>query len=223
MTNIEFIDMLKTAVDCKTLYVYGCFGAPMNEKNKKRYSTNRTYNKQKDRQAKILSSTDDTFGFDCVCLIKGVLWGWCADKTEVYGGALYDSNGVPDTTIDTLFNKYCTNQSKDFSKIEIGEMLYMDGHCGVYIGDGYAIESAPIWEDGVQITEVWNIKKTNSKGRKWISHGKLNAVDYIEKPIVKKELSVILNQNITDDEISAIDNSLNSIGFNVKFLSERGR
>lgn len=44
----------------------------------------------------INAASADTFGFDCVCLIKGVLWGWHGDKNAVYGGATYTSNGVPD-------------------------------------------------------------------------------------------------------------------------------
>ena len=80
----------------KTLYVMGCFGAPMNSKNKERYCRNHSYNRQTERTVKIKAATADTFGFDCVCLIKGVLWGWRGDKNAIYGGATYASNGVPD-------------------------------------------------------------------------------------------------------------------------------
>ena len=32
------------------------------------------------------------YGFDCVNLIKGVLWGWSGDASKTYGGAAYKSN-----------------------------------------------------------------------------------------------------------------------------------
>ena len=76
-TNIDLANRLRVvATEYKTLYVMGCFGAPMTQKNKDRYCTNHSYNEQAARTAMIKSATEDTFGFDCVCLIKGILWGW---------------------------------------------------------------------------------------------------------------------------------------------------
>ena len=37
----------------------------------------------------INSASSDTFGFDCVCLIKGILWGWNGNLNHVYGGATF--------------------------------------------------------------------------------------------------------------------------------------
>ena len=88
MTNIELANKLKDiAKNYKTLYVMGCFGAPMTASNKKRYTQNHSYNRQPARTAMINAASADTFGFDCVCLIKGVLWGWSGDKNAIYGGA----------------------------------------------------------------------------------------------------------------------------------------
>ena len=50
----------------KTLYVMGCFGAPMTAANKTRYTQNHSYNKAAARTAMIMAASDDTFGFDCV-------------------------------------------------------------------------------------------------------------------------------------------------------------
>ncbi len=80
----EFVDKLvNIARNYKTLYVMGCFGAPMTEANKRRYTQNHPYNKQAARTAMINAASADTFGFDCVCLIKGVLWGWNGDATAL--------------------------------------------------------------------------------------------------------------------------------------------
>ena len=45
-TATELANMCKKiATEYKTLYVMGCFGAPMTPKNKERYCTNHSYNK----------------------------------------------------------------------------------------------------------------------------------------------------------------------------------
>ncbi len=166
------------AQNYKTLYVMGCFGAPMTESNKQRYINHHSYNRRYDRKPMIMAATADTFGFDCVCLIKALLWGWDANKYSVYGGAKYNTNGVPDIDADSMI-RVCTAVSNDFASIQVGEVVWMQGHIGVYIGNGLAVECSPKWKNGVQITAVTNIgKKTGYNGRKWTSHGKLPYVSY---------------------------------------------
>lgn len=182
-----FVKKLKDIVDnYKTLYIMGCFGAPMNTKNKSRYTKNYAYNKKTARKNKINKASSDTFGFDCVCLIKGILWGWNGDNTKTYGGAKYGSNKVPDTNANGLFNNYCTNKSSDFNKIEVGSIVWMNGHVGVYVGDNKVVECTPIWNDGVQYTNLANIKKsTTLPNRKWSKHGKLKFIEYPAKEVIK--------------------------------------
>lgn len=162
----------------KTLYVMGCFGAPMSDGNKARYTQNHSYNKKSARTKLINAASADTFGFDCVNLIKGLLWGWSGDTGKTYGGAKYASNNVPDTNADGMI-QLCKEVSTNFSKIEVGEAVWLKGHIGVYIGDGLAVESTPAWKNCVQVTAVHNIgKKSGYKGRKWTKHGKLPFVSY---------------------------------------------
>lgn len=176
MTNIEFVKKVTNiANNYKTLYVMGCFGAPMTASNKERYCQHTAYNQQSTRQKLIRAATADTFGFDCVCLIKGVLWGWNGDKSATYGGAKYASNGVPDIGADAMITK-CSGVSTDFSKIIPGEAVWMSGHIGVYIGDGKVVECTPAWDNCVQITKLGT--KTEYKTRKWTKHGKLPWVSY---------------------------------------------
>lgn len=170
--------LISIAKEYKTLYILGCFGAPMTEKNKKRYTSNYSYNKTAERKAMIMSASEDTFGFDCVCLIKGVLWGWCGDATKVYGGASYKANDVPDINANTMIAK-CTDVSSDFTTIVPGEIVWMSGHCGVYIGNGLAVECTPKWDNCVQITAVGNIgSKAGYNTRTWKKHGFCPWVDY---------------------------------------------
>ncbi len=178
MTNIELANKLRDiAKNYKTLYVMGCFGAPMTASNKKRYTQNHSYNRQAARTAMINAASADTFGFDCVCLIKGVLWGWKGDKNAVYGGASYACNGVPDIGADTMIT-VCKNVSTDFSKIEIGEAVWMEGHIGVYVGDGLAVECTPRWDNKVQITAC-NRSVSGYNRRNWTKHGRLPYVTYV--------------------------------------------
>ncbi len=191
MQSKDFVKRLvDIATNYKTLYILGCFGAPMNAKNKARYTKNNAYNKE--RAEMIKNATADTFGFDCVCLIKGVLWGWNGDKTKTYGGGTYASNGVPDVSDSGMLN-YCDNVTTDFSRIEAGEFLYMNGHCGVYIGNGLAVECSPKWANKVQITAVGNIgKKEGYNTRTWLKHGKLQFIDYAEtKPEEKPKRKTV--------------------------------
>ena len=173
----EFVNKLKDlATNYKTLYILGCFGAPMTRKNKTRYENNKDYNKK--RKDIIEKATVDTFGFDCVCMVKGLLWGWCGDISKTYGGATYRSNGVPDVGAEGMI-QLCKDVSKNFSNIQKGEFLWMEGHCGVYIGDGLAIECTPKWDNKVQFSGVSNVNGNyKNHNRKWIKHGKLPWIDY---------------------------------------------
>lgn len=177
MDNKEFVNRLvDIAKNYKTLYVMGCFGSPMNEANKERFCKNHSYNTQAVRQKMIKSATSDTFGFDCVCLMKAVLWGWNGNKNHTHGGAKYDTNGVPDVSADGMIAK-CTNLSTDFNNIEVGEAVWCKGHIGVYIGDGLAVECTPSWDNGVQITAC-NRNVSGYNRRNWTKHGKLPYITY---------------------------------------------
>lgn len=181
MLSKIFIEKLyDIATNYKTLYVMGCFGAPLNEKNKTLFieKYHWGYNNKQSRIKMIKNATSDTFGFDCVNLIKGVLWGWCGDTSKTYGGAKYLTNNVPDHGADQ-FIKDCDNVSSDFTNIIPGEMLWCSGHAGVYIGNGLAIECTPAWKNCVQITAVSNINKlAGYNNRKWTKHGRIPWVDY---------------------------------------------
>lgn len=181
MNNLEFVKIAKDIVNnYKTLYVMGCFGAPLNAANKKRYINEDGYNRQPARAAMIRAASSDTFGFDCVCLIKAILWGWNGNTNRVYGGAIYASNGVQDINANAMIN-FCKNVSTDFSKIDIGEVVWLHGHIGIYIGDGLAVECTPKWTNNVQITAVGNIgTKAGYNTRYWTKHGKLPYITYVK-------------------------------------------
>lgn len=217
------------AKNYKTLYVLGCFGWPMTAEKKQRAKNEQAYNRKTDRAPKINAATADTFGFDCVCLVKSLLWGWNGDKAKSYGGASYASNGVPDIDADQMLLR-CNGVSTDFSTIQVGEAVWMAGHIGIYIGNGLAVECTPKWKDGVQITAVHNIgSKAGYNGRKWTKHGRLPWVTYNNTPAEKtpteavktptnaKEVCTVklpvLKKGAKGDSVKALQNLLIGYGY----------
>ena len=177
MKQDDFINGLYVALSCKTLYVKGGFGLTLTASGKKRAIASYDYNKK--RADKINAMPSDSFGFDCCGLIKGVIGGFTGNKNKTYGGAVYNKDNtlgadrIPDYDETRLFNT-CNNITKckkvDVPNIPVGAMLWMTGHCGVYVGDGWVIESTPAWEDGVQ--------KTRYVNRNWMKWGLLPYVEY---------------------------------------------
>lgn len=99
---------------------------------------------------------------DCSGLIKGTLWGYPYNGKY---GHIY-----PDVNANTIMSTYCYNRSSNFNNITRGEFVWMNGHIGVYIGNGKVCECSPKWENGIQIT--------NLKARKWAKHGYSKWLDY---------------------------------------------
>lgn len=146
----------------KTYYAWGAFGSPANKKNRERYD--------------VPDAPATSFLFDCSGFAyKAIPWGWCGDRTKTYGGATYKKIDT-----DKPFDKVCEDITSDFSNIIPGEVVYMTGHVGLYVGDGKVLECTPAWNGGVQMTECVNVGiKTGLKyKRTWLSHGKLPFVSY---------------------------------------------
>lgn len=174
----EFLLMLNKALNSKTLYVMGGWGYPLNTANKDRSQKN-DWNTTPDRKSMIYQATGSTFAFDCVNLIKGILWGWSGSTSAKNGGAKYASNGVPDYSADG-FIKLCS-PTTDFSKIKPGWAVWMPGHIGVYIGDGKVIECTPKWKNCVQVSYLANLGYKNGNYRLWNKCGAIPFVDYTEE------------------------------------------
>lgn len=174
MISEEFVRRLIEATETPTVYATGGWGASANfQVNKTKYANRTPFN-----ATDIVNAPSNAFYFDCVCLIKGILWGWTGDTTKQYGGATYASNGIGDYSIKTIKNM-CGAYTTDFSNIEAGEFLNIgDEHCGIYIGDGRVVESTPIWKDGVQISYLANLGYTDGHKRRWDGHGKLPWIEY---------------------------------------------
>lgn len=181
--------------DYNTMYVYGAIGqhltASLISDRAKAYPNFYTSSRLKVYE-KAISSGKYIWGFDCVNVIKSVLWGWNGDKSKSYGGAVYGSNGVSDVSADgcikickNVKSYYGSNDNVDpWDDIQIGEAVWTNGHIGVYVGEGLAIECTPKWDNKLQITGIGNKpfnKAYDGKKRTWKKHGKLPWITYLDK------------------------------------------
>lgn len=185
ITEQAFREALVAALNSDTIYVKGGFGLKLDKKGKDRCIAAYDYNKK--REAKIRECHNNYFGFDCCGLVKGCAGGFTGDINRTYGGAIYNKNNtlgphhdIPDVTEKGLID-ICKNVTKckkvKNPDIPLLALLWMTGHCGIYIGDNKVVESTPSGSDGVQITEY--------DSRNWMKWGLLPFVEYSEqsKPI----------------------------------------
>ena len=201
MTGSELAAKCKDiAENYLTAYIWGAVGMPDTEKALADRCTAYPVNEAKgwaEYARDIMPYTKHgkpPFLFDCVCLVKAVLWGWKGDPTMWFGGAVYASHDVPDVSADEMI-KLCTGVSTRFSEISVGELLWQPGHVGIYIGNGLAVECTPAFDIGVQITGVANIQsRANYYNRTWTKHGKLPWVVYTdEQPDEPKNSTIIVD------------------------------
>ena len=211
----NFVSKLyEIATTKKTVYAWGMFGSVITKSRvqdkAKQYPNWYTDGKIASVFSPLYGSNPPVWGFDCIGLIKGVLWGWDGDETKTYGGAIYASASVPDASADAMIGR-CTDVSSDMGNIAVGEYLWMKGHCGIYIGNGRVVESSPKWANGVQVTAL--------TARAWSKHGKLPWVEYENsseevRDVVNIELSVLRKGN-KGEEVKTLQRLLNAFGSNL--------
>lgn len=185
MTAKEMINKcIDIATNYKTIYMYACYGFQVTDKtiaNKKAQNNNTWYTRNPSAVRKleqVANQTPPTWGFDCVNLLKGILWGWTGDASKEKGGAVYAANGVPDTNANGMFSR-CLNQSSDFSNIQPGEAVWLEQHIGLYIGDNLVVECTPSFSNKVLISGLANVANSSKyPNRKWAKHGFLPWLDY---------------------------------------------
>ena len=108
---------------------------------------------------------------DCIGLVKS--YGWFNPAT---GGIDYGSNGMPDYSANQM-HQDAVNKGAEHGTIadmpEIpGLILWKEGHTGVYIGGGYAIEA---------MSTSKGVGKTKVDGRGWQAWYKLPYINYPEE------------------------------------------
>lgn len=146
---------------------------------------------------------------DCSGFIKGILWGYPTNGK-------YASNGVPDINADTMISR-CSNVSTNFNNIEVGEVVWVKGHIGIYVGNGEVLEATSKWSYKLQKTALLNQKATKGlNGRTWTKHGKLPYLNYSTRQsnvyVVKRgdNLTKIARKyGVSVDELATLNNIKN--------------
>ena len=106
-------------------------------------------------QYNLLTWYKDHWCADCIGFIKAVVNGWNADKSRNGGGMALD--GYQDLTEAGLLAT-CSDRSKDFTKLTVGEYLYTDGGGGTQPSqDTYVTIS--VYED---IDRLWLAQVNNT-------------------------------------------------------------
>lgn len=107
---------------------------------------------------------------DCVGLLKG--YGWLNVDTLTID---YNTNGMPDYTADQMYASAAENGT-DYGGMDsmpeiVGLGLWKQGHWGIYVGNGYAIEAM-----GTQ----YGVVRTQVEGRGWQGWCKIPYIEYDE-------------------------------------------
>ena len=103
---------------------------------------------------------------DCIGLIKSYMW-YNSDTGEITAG----SNNFQDCNTTSIWNY--TKESGDISTMPDtpGLAVWMPGHIGVYVGDGYVIEAQGT---------AYGVVKTELNGRGWTKWIKIPNMKYVE-------------------------------------------
>lgn len=198
--------------------------AGMSEYGKIKYRT-----KDGDWRYNVGLWTGDHWSMDCLGFVHTMVNGFCGNKNQLGGGAVMDEFVTSTTEGETLWN-YCYDQSYNFNKKVPGELLYMDGHVGLYIGDCEPFADGRIFNvaeccyssfgGGGMLTYVtpagtrYNHKGGATAGA-WSAHAKFYRVDYDEE-----EIPPII-ETLTPADILNIANDTFIGVYGVKPLRER--
>ena len=163
-TNIGLVEYAKAQLGKP--YWYGTFG---------QLSTPTLYSQKKKQYPKYYgwsytSSELNKKVHDCVGLIKGYLWSDSpTDTTPTYKSS-------QDVSANGMLN-ICKEKGAISTMPDIpGILVFLPGHVGVYIGDGYVVEAHG---------HTKGVIKTALKGRGWKNWGKCPFITYeeVKKPI----------------------------------------
>ena len=122
---------------------------------------------------------------DCVGLIKGYLWSDTPTSSPIY-------NASQDKNVSGMLDN-CTKKG-DMSTMPdiIGVLVFMEGHVGIYIGNGKVIEARG---------HAYGVVETNLVGRGWTKWGKLEWITYVvDEEMTEEDAKKIIQQKTGFDD-----------------------
>jgi hypothetical protein len=84
----------------------------------------------------------------------------------------YGSNGMPDYGANQMYASATVSGTMETMPEIVGLGLWKDGHFGIYIGGGYAIEA---------MGTKYGVVKTEVAGRGWQGWCEIPSIQYIKK------------------------------------------
>lgn len=134
-TNIGLVEYAKKWLELPTKYGWGCWGQLASEAlitaKAKQYPNH--YNST--RQAELAKLVGKVWLIDCVGLIKGYYWD-CQP-----GGDHVGYSAGTDVSADDMYARATCKGPISTLPNTPGLCVQMEGHIGIYIGDGWVIES----------------------------------------------------------------------------------
>ena len=160
-TNIGLVEYCKAQVGRP--YWYGTFGneatLAMLQYKRKQYPK---YYRAKDFEGQIGQKVHD-----CIGLIKGYMWTDNADDTK----PKYQSNNFKDWNADGYYAK-AKRKGIGIQTMpdEPGVAVFMPGHVGVYVGNGWVVEARG---------HAFGVVKTLLKDRPWTKWAYIDEIQYL--------------------------------------------
>lgn len=145
--NVDLVAWVQMAWENQWGYVWGTFGKILTEEEYQSLLAQHP-NNVGTYSTFILTHWLGHRTVDCVGLIKA--YGWYDPDT---GNIVYGSNGMEDVDTEGMYEAATVKGEIDTLPETPGLVVYMFGHVGVYIGDGYVIEAIGT-EGGVVKTKL---------------------------------------------------------------------
>ena len=190
---------------------YKCTTALLNSKTRQ-YPAHYTSGR---RSGYLSDIVDGAMCCDCIGLIKGAVWSELGAHAARYG-----TGGCPDKGANGML-EYCKAKGMAHGSMNTlpeipGLLLHKQGHVGVYIGGGYAIEAKGFSADVV---------KSKVAGRGWTSWAKLPFIDYadgegaVEAPAAPETTYTLgqrlLKRGCKGSDVTELQKALTALGFDL--------
>lgn len=168
------------------------------EQKKKQYPSHYTSSRMATYKKQIQQGKKCT---DCVGLIKGYCW----DGTD--GNPGYASNGCPDTSANGMYKAAKVKGSIKTLPETPGLLLWRDGHIGVYVGGGYAIEARGF---------AYGVVRTKVAERTWTNWCECPYIEYeggASQPAESVLGDRILKKGMEGADVQTLQEKLMELGY----------